>query len=115
MKVIVDFKGIVVFDVDSINAVENIMMVEQNGYGSDATYLPKEDKPAFTLIEDKQLILSEQDTVAELRKKLAKTEELKSAEWWNAYNANNELKKLKVEVEALRSVCPHPKAEVPNE
>lgn len=113
MKVLVKNVNDVVFDVSYLDILAMGMRVERqgNGYGKDAKYLPTKDLMDLELINDEQLITGEQDTIGILREKAKKAEEEKSAQWWKAYNAEAELEKLKKELAAIKSVCPHQEEE----
>ena len=94
-------EGSIIFD--------KLVKVKSCGYGRDATYVPSDEETVdFDLIRADQFSRSEEDTVAFLKRELALAE--KNASDYNSarYNAVNELKELKKEVEILRAACPKP-------
>jgi hypothetical protein len=107
MKVLISYENEVVYDIEALAILTKGIPVERQGYGKDAKYLPKKDVLSFDLIHDKQLVTEEKDTIEILHTKIRTAEEAKSKEWTKAYNAEQENKKLKEEIEALKKLCPH--------
>ena len=113
MKVRVDFNGPVIFNIDAIEYIEAAgTLVEEDGYGENATYLPKNKHPKFELIRDDQLIISSENTEDALRKKIKKLEEDNSKQWSTVYNAQEKTKKLEQELKIFKDMCPHPKGDL---
>jgi hypothetical protein len=111
MKLLVNMNHSVVIDIKHLDIITEMLCVKREGYGKDATYLPTGEVPEIEMIADSQLITGKEQTEAELRRLLKRTEDEKSAQWLKMYNAEQETAKLKKEVETLRSVCPHQEEE----
>ena len=107
MKVAINLCGHYVFNFFGLSVFANAIRVEKEGYGVDAKYIPKPETLDIEMIQDSQVVMSEEETAAILRKKLEKAESDKSSQWLKAYNAENENKKLKEEMEKLKALCPH--------
>ena len=107
MKVVVNFFGKVVFDIALLPAISEAVIVDSEGYGKNAKYLPKDDVLDFEIIRDGQLVTSEEETAHILRSRLEAKEEERCTASSKAYNLENENKKLKEEIEKLKALCPH--------
>lgn len=111
MKILVTLRGEFVFDVSALDVISNAFSVSSDGYGNDAKYFISDQTPEIVLIRDEQIITSDKETVAALRKKVEALESQKSAEWLKAYEAGNKIKEMQKEMDAIKALCPHGKEE----
>lgn len=107
MKVLVKFNNPVITDMENLDLIAKMVLVNQDGYGKEATYIPTENTPEIEIIKDSQFKVKEEDTIAELKRRLEKTEQEKSNHWRQMYNAQQENEKLKKELETAKGLFPH--------
>lgn len=117
MKLKVNFRGEVILDMSAMGFLDKVLVVSrESGYGKDAKYTPADDPFDMEVINESQIITSEEETLELLKKKAKELETQKSAEWLKAYNAQQKVDALTKELAAIKSVCPHndPISETPS-
>jgi len=109
MRLKVNFHGDVVIEMSDMAFLDRSVIVSrESGYGKDAKYIPTDDPFDIEIINESQVITSEEETLDLLKKKAKTLEEQKSNEWLKAYTAQQKVDALTKELAAIRSVCPHP-------
>lgn len=111
MKVLAHLYGDYVFsgDIGEIaRTLSSAVYVESEYKDSQYKYFPKDNTPVqMSIIDDSQFVQEEQETIEHLKKKLERKEKESSENWTKQYNAEQKIKSLETELNALRDVCPH--------
>ena len=108
MLMVINFNGPVILDTDDYSAVMQMLrLVDENGYGSSATYTLRDENISVNVIKESQLKISEESLIPVLKQEINKLNERNSGHWNEKYKLQEELKTLKIELATYKQACPH--------